>query len=159
MFSDKILQKIKDSLIKKGQTIAAAESVTAGFLQAAFASATDAMQFFQGGITAYNLGQKCRHLSIDPIHADECDCVSDIVAATMALNVCNLFCSDWGIGITGFASPVPESGNKLFAHYAIVFKGKVVAQKRVASPKEPGADTQLFFVEEVLKGLVKTVRK
>ena len=56
-------------LIKKKNTIAVAESVTAGNLQAVFSLAKDATAFFQGGITAYNIGQKCRHLLVEPTHA------------------------------------------------------------------------------------------
>lgn len=58
------LNKIKDFLIEGKQTLAVAESVTSGHLQAAFSAATLASKFFQGGITAYNIGQKSRHLFI-----------------------------------------------------------------------------------------------
>ena len=79
---------------------------------------------FQGGLTVYNLGQKCRHLGVNPIQALECNCVSDKVAVEMAISVCKLFTSDWGIAITGYSTPVPESDNKLFAYFAIAFQGR-----------------------------------
>ena len=69
IFNNKDLEYIGKILKKKKETLAIAESVTAGVLQFALASITDASQFFQGGITAYNLGQKCRHLLVEPIHA------------------------------------------------------------------------------------------
>src|SRR4051812_38795900 len=109
MFNLSVINSLKDALLAKQETISVAESVTSGLLQAAFSSAEKAMQIFQGGITTYNLGQKYRHLLVDPIHASACNCVSERVAQEMALHVCELFSSNWGIGITGYASPVPES--------------------------------------------------
>ncbi len=87
---------IKDNLLQSKQTISVAESVTAGLLQSVISSGENASLFFQGGITVYNLGQKCRHLSIDPIHGSDCNCVSEKISQDMALNVCKLFISDWG---------------------------------------------------------------
>src|SRR4051794_20552902 len=106
-FEKNLINRIKDLLIQRHQTISVAESVTAGLLQLSLSSAENALDFFQGGITAYNLGQKARHLHIDPIYALSCNCVSDRIADMLALNVCDLFSSDWGIGITGYASAVP----------------------------------------------------
>src|SRR5688500_8216804 len=121
-----IIQVIGNILIERQQSIAVAESVTSGHMQVALSTATDAVKFYQGGITAYNIGQKSRHLHVEPIHAIACNCVSEQVACEMALQVCNLFNSQWGISITGYASKVPESNNELFAFYAIAYAGKII---------------------------------
>ena len=159
MFDKKIITSIKNFILPRGETIAVAESVTAGLIQAAVASAENASQFFQGGITAYNLGQKYRHLFIEPIHAASCNCVSERVAKEMALHVCNLFSSDWGIGITGYAVPSPESNNSLFAYYAIALNGNIaLANKIIPEKKEPFA-VQLLYVNEVLKDFATLIKK
>ena len=80
MFDKQTLQAVADHLSRHHQTIAVAESVTAGFLQAALASAENASTFFQGGITAYNIHQKYAHLHVDLPHAIVCNCVSGQVA-------------------------------------------------------------------------------
>ncbi|MEO5601480.1 MAG: nicotinamide-nucleotide amidohydrolase family protein [Cyclobacteriaceae bacterium] len=108
MYNIKALEILKNYLVTRNQTISVAESVTSGHLQAALSLANQATAFFHGGITAYNLGQKARHLSVNPIHALGCNCVSEKVAEEMAINVRRLFSSDWSIGITGYAAPVPE---------------------------------------------------
>lgn len=149
LFNIPKINEIKDHLTKAGQTIAVGESVTAGLLQLAFASADFAAQYFQGGITAYNIGQKSRHLMVDPIHATSCNCVSEQVAAEMAANVCKLFSSDWGIGITGYAAPVPESGGQLFCYYAIFLKDKLVLQDKISATGAP-LQVQLYYVAQVL---------
>jgi len=62
----KPLEHIKDYMLQHFETLAVAESVTSGHLQAAFSSADQATNFFQGGITAYNVGQKARQLCYKP---------------------------------------------------------------------------------------------
>jgi nicotinamide-nucleotide amidase len=154
MFNKKLVNAIKDKLKMSRQTIAVAESVTAGLLQASFASAEDASAFFQGGITAYNIGQKCRHLLVEPIHAGECDCVSEEVSGDMCVQVCSLFKSDYGIGITGYAARVPEKNIKeLYAYYAISFKGEVISRGKINTDSEEGLPAQLFYVDETLRKL------
>ena len=154
MFDNALINKIKDGLRKERHSIAVAESVTAGLLQAALASAKDASLFFQGGITAYNVGQKSRHLLVEPLHALETDSVSKKVSEEMSLQVCALFTSDYGIGITGYAATAPEKNiNDLFAFYAISFRGKVLLSEKIFTGKEEGLPAQLFYVDTVLRKL------
>ena len=103
LYNDQTIDKIKTALVAENLTLSVAESVTSGHWQAAFSSAKDASKFFQGGITAYNAGQKCRHLNIEPIAALENNCVTEKVACEMAAKVNQLFISDFGISITGYA--------------------------------------------------------
>lgn len=149
------LKKVHDKLVKKSETLAVAESVTAGLLQTAIAQAEFASVFYQGGISTYNLGQKYRHLKVEPIHAEQVNCVSEKVTAEMALSVCELFQSDWGIGITGYATPVPESKRKVFAFYAIAYKNKIVAKGKLTPKKDEPFDLQVHYVRAVLNALVR----
>ena len=151
MFDQSLIDPIKDWMLAHNETIAAAESVTAGLLQHALSSAEKAMRYYQGGIITYNLGQKSRHLLVEPVHALSCNCVSERVSGEMSLNVCKLFTSNWGIGITGFASPVPESANKLFAYYAISRHGKIVVSKKIEAAKDDPFAIQLLYVRDLLK--------
>ena len=159
LFKARAIEDIRNLLLKKHETISMAESVTSGLMQAAFSTAPDASKFYQGGITAYNIGQKYRRLLVEPIHAESCDCVSEKVAGEMAINVCKLFTSNWGIGITGYAVPVAESGQKIFAHYSIACNNKIVLQKKIIAKKEETLRVQLFFVNAVLKDFAILLRK
>lgn len=153
LYDPKKLSKIRSRLIRRNETLAVAESVTAGLLQMSIAQAEFASDFYQGGITTYNLGQKYKHLEVEPIHATATNSVSQKVAAEMAKGVCKLFSSDWGIGVTGYATPVEESGGKVFAFFAIAYKGKLVAQhKRTTQPDTPFL-VQLKFVHAILDTL------
>lgn len=158
MFDKSLIDSIGNKLKKNNQSIALAESVTSGLLQAAFSNADGASFFFQGGITAYNIGQKSRHLFVEPLHAIECNCVSEKVSQQMAINVCNLFVSDYGIGITGYAATLPEKNiNELFAYYAIAARGKILDSGKIIAAEEEGLPAQLFYVNQVLKIFNQTI--
>jgi nicotinamide-nucleotide amidase len=152
MYYLKEIAVIKDYMLKSNQTVAVAESVTAGHIQAALSQAEFALQFFQGGITAYNLAQKYKHLQVEPIHAQQCNCVSEKVVMEMADNVCTLFKSDWGIAITGYATPMPEfSVEEPFAFFSFSFRGKNLEVKRIHTSINNSWEVQRFFTEEVIK--------
>jgi len=158
LFNDDVLKSIRDSLIEKGETIAVAESVTCGLLQFAMSNTMDTVDFFEGGMTVYNPNQKFRHLNIEPTHAIAVNCVSDQVATELAQNVRLKFDSDYGIGITGYASAVPESENKLFAYFAITHESRVLYAGRLDAEPQEGIGVPLFYVSEVLKKLAEVLK-
>ncbi len=153
LFNKPVVSSIGSYLLTRNETIAVAESVTCGLLQAAIGTANDARHFYQGGITAYNLAQKYRHLCVEPVHAMKVNCVSQEVAAEMAINVCKLFCSQWGIGITGYATPAPESGNSVFAFFAIANGGNILVAEKIEPVAADPLDIQLVYVKEILSKL------
>lgn len=155
MFNKENVQEVANLLIRDGQKLAVAESVTAGLMQQAFAAAENASSFFEGGVTAYNLLQKWRLLKIDETHALRCNCVSPQVALEMAQGVRKIFGSDWGIGITGYAATVPEMGiDQLFAHVAIVYKADVILEKTLFGPTAELLQVQLFYVNETIDSML-----
>lgn len=155
----KIINTAGKLLLKNKNSIAVAESVTAGNIQAVFSMAQNAIRFFQGGITAYNLGQKSRHLHVEPTDAIEYNCVSKKVAEQMAIQVSELFSADYGIGITGYASPVPEQNiGKLFAFISIAKNKKSLLTKRVAAKTMAPEEVQLFYTIESIKLLISALK-
>ncbi len=152
-FNKKILTQISKILVREEETIAVAESVTTGILQMAIGTTENASAFFQGGITTYNLGQKYRHIKVDPIHAEKTNSVSQRVANEMAANVCELFLSDWGIGITGYATAVTESDFKTFAYFSIVHKGKIRSYGRLIPDSKDTMEIQVYYVNKILQKL------
>ena len=158
LYDQEKLDTIKEKMVKRKKTLAVAESVTAGHIQAAFSSATEAARFFQGGLTAYNAGQKCRQLSIEPIYALEENCVSQEVANGMASAVNKLFLSDYGIGITGYASVVPELNiHSLYAFIAIAYNGKIIISHKITSTKANSVEAQLDYTAQVVDLLLTSL--
>lgn len=143
---------IRSLLKARHETLAVAESVTAGYVQAILSSAEEASFFFQGGITTYNLGQKCRHLHIDPIEAELSNCVSAKVALQMSIGVQQLFMSDYDIAITGYAAPLPEKGiHDIFAFVAATYKGEVLTLEKITSGADAAPAVQVDYAEQVLR--------
>ena len=152
---------IKDILVKEKKTLAVGESVTSGHLQAAFSQAANASDFFQGGITVYNAGQKCRHLHIEPIQALKNNCVSEDIACTMARESSKMFLSDYGIGITGYAAKVPEQGiTKLFSYCAINLGDKIILSKKILPSRDlkEGLKIQLDYTAQVIALFLKILK-
>jgi len=154
MFDTVTLKRIGKKLLAKEQTIAVAESVTAGMFQLALSTLPDATKFFQGGITTYNLGQKYKHLHVEPIHAQAVNCVSPMVATQMALSVLPLFQSDWSIAVTGYATPVPESGNKVFAYFPVARAGRIKLNGKIIPKEKTPLKIQEEYISVVCKRLV-----
>lgn len=93
-------------------TLAVAESLTAGHVQAQVAAVSGASDYFLGGVTAYSLDEKVKLLGVNRAHARAVACVSQRVAVEMAFGVTQLFGSDLGIATTGYAEPVRAAGIK-----------------------------------------------
>lgn len=150
---------IRALLKERHETLAVAESVTAGYVQAILSSADEATFFFQGGITVYNIGQKCKHLQVDPIEALQSNGVSAKVAFQMSLGVQQLFRSDYGIAITGYAAPLPEKNvHNIFAFVAATYRGEVLTLEKITSDKGAAPAVQVDYAEQVLRILEECLK-
>ena len=152
MFDREVLIRIGEKLKARHESVAIAESVTGGLLQAAFSCVPEASLVYQGGMTLYNIGQKCRHLDIDPLHALSCNCVSQKISEELGCRVAFKFTATYGLGITGYAASMPEQGvAKAFAYYAITRQGLVLEQNTIVSGAAEGFSTQRFYAEILLQ--------
>lgn len=84
-------------------TLAVAESMTCGRVQAAIGAVSGASEFFLGGITTYAVAEKIRLLEVSASLAERDHAVSAAVAAEMAIGACRLFRSDLAVATTGYA--------------------------------------------------------
>jgi len=153
-----LTNRIAKKMIAAKATLAVAESVTSGKIMGELSTAEKATFFFQGGIVAYNLGQKCRQLDLDPILAENVNCVDASVADAMAISIAEKCCSSYGLAITGYAAPVPELGiEKLYAHIAVSKNGKIISRKKINARTKGLAEIQQQYVEDGLKLLEKSL--
>ena len=150
-FQHSLLDYISRSLKSTHETVSVAESVTSGYLQFSFSQMKDASEFFKGGITAYTLEEKVNLLNDNKEEAEKCDCVSQEIAEKMALQVTKSFNTDWGIAITGYATPVPESEFKIFAYFSFVYKNEVILSKKLElHHKTEALAAQVYYTEFIL---------
>ncbi len=144
-------------------TLAVAESLTAGQVQARLGAISGASEFFLGGITAYTLEQKARHLGVDLRAAKKVNGVSPEIARQMALGAAKLFGSDLAVATTGYAEPSKERGvREPFAHWAWVHRrrGRIVAAAdgMVVGAGLRRAEMQAAVTDVVLAELLAYVR-
>jgi nicotinamide-nucleotide amidase len=78
----------------------------------------------------------------------------------MARQVNQLFLSDWGLAITGYASPVPEENiTELFACYAICYKDKEMISKTVSVKKDSPEKVRLHYTKHILSDFADILGK
>ena len=145
-------------------TLAAAESMTCGRVQARVGEISGASEFFLGGITAYSLDEKVRHLGVNRAAARRVHSVSLAVAAQMARGVCDLFGSDLGVATTGYAEPSKADGvAEPFAWWALAHRRKkefiAVRGGRVECPGAKRIDAQTIVADAVLAELLAYLRE
>lgn len=145
-------------------TLAVAESVTCGRLQAAIGAIPGASEVFLGGITAYSVAQKVRHLGVSAEEAASCDAVSAAVAAQMAIGAGRMFGSDLAAATTGYAGPNPARGYAApAAFWAIAQRGRdgelrIVRESFLERPGLARVAMQEEVVRDVLAALLAHVR-
>jgi nicotinamide-nucleotide amidase len=92
-------------LHEHNETVAVAESITAGGLGAAITHAPGASDVFLGGVIAYTNDVKTKFLGVDPALIEEFSVISEEVANAMAEGAREKFGTTWGIATTGIAGP------------------------------------------------------
>jgi nicotinamide-nucleotide amidase len=98
------------ALKERGETVAVAESITAGGLGHALTYTPGASAVFLGGIIAYSNEVKSEFLGVDSALIEEFSVVSEEVANAMAEGVRKKFGTTWGIATTGIAGPGDYQG-------------------------------------------------
>lgn len=97
-------------LIDRGQTIAAAESLTGGLVAAALTDVPGSSKAFRGGVVAYATELKAELLGVDSDMLADHGPVYAPVAAAMADGVRKLLGATVGVATTGVAGPDPADG-------------------------------------------------
>ncbi|MCX6955496.1 MAG: nicotinamide-nucleotide amidohydrolase family protein [Verrucomicrobia bacterium] len=145
-------------------TLAVAESLTAGHVQARVAAVSGASDFFLGGVTAYSLQQKVKLLGVNRAAAKRVNCVSAAVAEAMARGVCELFGADVGVATTGYAEPSAADGVEApFAWWALARRGArgkfSMRHGRVECPGASRTEAQAIVAEAALAEVVAWIRE
>jgi nicotinamide-nucleotide amidase len=145
-------------------TLAAAESLTCGRLQARVGEISGASEFFMGGITAYSLDQKVRHLGVERAAARRVNSVSADVAEQMARGACALFNADVGVATTGYAESAPAlQVTEPFAWWALAHRrrGRFIAVRsgRVECLGAKRVEAQAIVADSVIAELVAYLRE
>ncbi|RBY90942.1 CinA family protein [Blastococcus sp. TF02A-30] len=103
--------RLHAALLARGETVAAAESLTAGLFCATLASVPGASATLRGGVVVYATDLKTALADVPADLLAEHGPVAPETAAALAEGV-RLRCgSSWGVGLTGVAGPDPVDGH------------------------------------------------
>jgi nicotinamide-nucleotide amidase len=159
------MDELKNLLLQPPRlTLAVAESVTCGRLQARIGAISGASDFFLGGLTAYTIPQKVRHLGVDRGQAEQVNAVSPAIAEQMARGACAFFGSDLALATTGYAEPAPDRGViQPQAYWALAHRRAdntlVLHHGRVERPGATRVAMQEAVADAALTALVSYLRK
>ncbi|RYB92156.1 CinA family protein [Nocardioides oleivorans] len=105
-----MLPEILDSLARRGETVATAESLTGGLLAARLTDVPGASRSFVGGVVSYATRVKISALDVPASVVEQHGVVSEECAAAMATGVRRRLDATWGLATTGVAGPDPQDG-------------------------------------------------
>lgn len=103
--NDSLASKVIELLKDQGQTISAAESLTAGLFQSELASVPGASAVLSGGVITYNEEMKVHQLGLSAEMLAEYGVVSEQTALAMAEAVREKFKTTISVSLTGAAGP------------------------------------------------------
>lgn len=122
------------ALRQRGETLACAESLTAGLLTARLADVPGASQVLLGGVVAYATPSKADVLGVDPGLLAGHGAVSPATCEAMAQAARERFGSAWGVSLTGVAGPDPQEGEPPGTVFAGVSGPAGVTHRRLRLP-------------------------
>ncbi|MCU0499374.1 MAG: CinA family protein [Anaerolineae bacterium] len=105
-------QQIGDALLKRGWTLATAESCTGGLIAHRLTNIPGSSAYYIGSIIAYDNRIKQQFLTISEDLLIRYGAVSEPVAVQMAIAACDLFKTDLALSVTGIAGPGGSTPDK-----------------------------------------------
>ena len=103
--------------IRRGLTVATAESLTAGMVAAVLADTPGASGMLQGGVVSYQNTVKADVLGVSRDLLDSVGAVDGRVAEAMAEGARRVCAADIGVSTTGVAGPEPHGGKDVGSVY------------------------------------------
>lgn len=105
MTDTSLVERVGDRLRETGAMVAVAESATGGLFSSRLTDVPGSSDYFDRGVVSYSNAAKVEVLDVESATLDEHGAVSERTAREMAVGVCNLAGTTWGVSTTGVAGP------------------------------------------------------
>lgn len=102
--------QVHELLLARGETVATAESITAGLVGGALTSTPGSSSTYRGGVIVYATDLKASLAGVSLALLEERGAVDADVAAALAAGARDRLGATWGLGLTGVAGPDPQDG-------------------------------------------------
>jgi nicotinamide-nucleotide amidase len=119
-------------LVRRGQTVAAAESLTGGLLCSTLVDAPGASAVFRGGLVVYASDLKASLAGVPAELLRDRGAVDPDVAAALARGARERCGADWGLATTGVAGPEPLDGAEVGTVFVAVAGASDVRVRQLA---------------------------
>lgn len=107
---NELARSVHELLLARGETVATAESLTAGLVGAALTETPGSSATYRGGLVVYATDLKTQLAGVSASLLAERGAVDPDVAAALAVGVRERLAATWGLGLTGVAGPDPQDG-------------------------------------------------
>ena len=105
-------EEVHRQLLRRGATLAVAESCTGGKIASKFTAMAGASGYFLAGLTTYANEAKINLLGVNAATIERYGAVSEQTAREMAEGVRRVTGADYGVATTGIAGPTGGSAEK-----------------------------------------------
>ncbi|MGE2727882.1 CinA family protein [Mycolicibacterium vaccae] len=110
LLTDDVRALVADLTVRR-ETVATAESLTAGLLAATLAGVPGASAVLRGGLVTYTVDTKASLAGVPAKVLDEEGPVAEPTARALAVGAMQRCGATWGVGLTGVAGPEPHGGH------------------------------------------------
>lgn len=144
-------------LRRLGQTVATAESLTAGMVAAELTSVPGSSAVLRGGLIVYATELKAQLAGVDRQLLADHGAVHPDVAAQLAQGARERCGATWGLGLTGVAGPDPQDGIAPGTVYVAVAgpPGVAVRRLRLSGDRQDVRTGSVAAVLELLRECLK----
>ena len=125
-----LAEMVSGMLLRKNETVATAESCTAGLVSATLTCVPGASDFFWGGIVVYAAGAKVELAGLDPELFEQEGTVSLATTEALAAAIRDRSMATYGVALTGWAGPLTDPGEVVGCVFGAVADRHAVVSRR-----------------------------
>ena len=125
-----LAEMVGGTLLRKHETVATAESCTAGLVSAALTQVPGASDFFWGGIVVYAADAKIDLAGLDPELLAQYGTVSLATTEALAAAIRDRSMATYGVAVTGWAGPLTGPGEVVGRIFGAVADRHAVVSRR-----------------------------
>ena len=125
-----LAEMVGGTLLRKHETVATAESCTAGLVSAALTQVPGASDFFWGGIVVYAADAKIDLAGLDPELLAQYGTVSLATTEALAAAIRDRSMATYGVAVTGWAGPLADDDEVVGCVFGAVADRHAVVSRR-----------------------------
>ena len=125
-----LAEMVSGMLLRKNETVATAESCTAGLVSATLTCVPGASDFFWGGIVVYSAGAKVELAGLDPGLLERDGTVSLATTKALATAIRDRSMATYGVAVTGWAGPLADDDEVVGCVFGAVADRHAVVSRR-----------------------------